>query len=70
MEFSEKAAIRIEHWMEHNASHQRDYEKFAAQLEEARASRSAAHIREMAELTRRIGDCLQKALESLAGAQA
>jgi len=69
MEFSEKAAIRIAHWMEHNASHLRDYETFAAQLEEARASRSAAHIREMAQLTRRIGDCLQKALAALEGAE-
>jgi hypothetical protein len=70
MEFSEKAAIRIEHWMEHNASHLRDYEKFAAQLEEARAGRSAAHIREMADLSRRIGDCLQKALAALESAEA
>jgi hypothetical protein len=70
MEFSEKAAMRIEHWMEHNASHLRDYENFAAQLEEARASRSAAHIREMAELTRKIDDCLQKALAALEGAEA
>jgi hypothetical protein len=56
--------------MEHNASHLRDYEKFAAQLEEARAGRSAAHIREMADLSRRIGDCLQKALAALESAEA
>jgi hypothetical protein len=65
MDFSEKAAIRIEHWMQHNASHVRDYEQFAAQLEEARATRSAEQIREMAELSRRIGDCLQRALAAL-----
>ena len=70
MEFSEKAAIRIEHWMEHNASHLRDYEKFAAQLDEARAGRSAAHIRELAELTRKIDDCLRKALAVLEDAEA
>ena len=70
MEFSEKAAIRIKHWMEHNESHLKDYEKFAAQLEEARASRSAAHIREMAELTRKTNDCLEKALAALEGLEA
>ncbi len=62
--------VVLEHWMEHNASHLRDYEKFAAQLDEARASRSAAHIREMAELTRKIDDCLQKALAALEGVEA
>ena len=65
MEFSERAAIRIKHWMEHNESHLKDYEQFAAQLEEARASRSAAHIREMAARTREIDVCLQKALAAL-----
>jgi hypothetical protein len=70
MEFSERAAIRIKHWMEHNESHRKDYETFATQLEEARASRSAAHIREMADLTRRIDDCLQKALQALAASEA
>ena len=70
MEFREKAAIRIEHWIEHNAAHLRDYEEFAARLEEVRASRSAGHIREMAELTRRIGVCLQQALAALEGAEA
>jgi hypothetical protein len=70
MEFSERAAIRIKHWMEHNASHLEDYENFAAQLEGARASRSAAHIREMAELTREIDDRLQKALAALDAAEA
>jgi hypothetical protein len=70
MEFSEKAAIRIKHWMAHNESHLRDYETFAAQLEEARATRSAAHIREMAELTRKIDDCLEKALTALEGPEA
>jgi hypothetical protein len=70
MEFSERAAIRIKHWMEHNESHRKDYETFATQLEEARASRSAAHIREMAELTRRIDDCLQEALGALDGSEA
>jgi len=48
----------------------REVEKFAAQLDEARAGRSAAHIREMAELTRKIDDCLRKALAALEDAEA
>ena len=67
MEFREKAAIRIKHWLEHNASHLNEYEAFAEQLEGAEASGSAAHIREMAELTRKTNGCLQRALEALEG---
>jgi hypothetical protein len=65
MEFSQRAAVRIRHWMEHNERHLQEYEEFAAQLEAARASRSAAHIREMAALTREIDSCLQKALAAV-----
>ena len=65
MEFLEKAAVRIEHWMEHNDSHRREYEKFAAELDEANAAASAGYIREMAELEKRSRECLEKALEAL-----
>ena len=67
MEFREKAAIRIQHWLEHNASHLSEYEAFAEQLEAAEAGGSAAHIREMAELTRKTNGCLQRALAALEG---
>jgi hypothetical protein len=70
MEFIEKAAVRIVHWMEHNENHLKEYETFAAQLEEARAGASATHIREMAELTRKSNDCLRKALDGLEGSAA
>jgi hypothetical protein len=65
MGFREKARIRIEHWLEHNESHRKEYERFAAELEEARASGSAAAIREMAALTRQTGACLRQALAAL-----
>ena len=35
MDFVEKALVRLNHWIAHNDSHQEEYEKFAAQLEEA-----------------------------------
>ena len=68
MDALEKAAIRIAHWLEHNESHLREYEKFAAQLEEAEAGASAAQIREMIELTRSSHRCLEKALAALGDA--
>ena len=42
MEFREKAAIRIKHWVEHNASHLNEYEAFAEQLEAAGRHRARA----------------------------
>ena len=65
MEFLERAAVRIKHWMEHNDSHRREYEKFAAELDEANAAASADHIREMAQLEKKSQECLQKALRAL-----
>ncbi len=65
MEFLEKAAIRMKHWMEHNDSHRREYEKFAAELDEANAAASAGYIREMAQLEQKSRERLQQALEAL-----
>ena len=65
MEFLERAAVRMKHWMEHNDSHQREYEKFAAELDEADAAASAGYIREMAQLEKKSKECLRKALEVL-----
>ncbi len=65
MERLEKAAVRIRHWMEHNDSHQREYEKFAAELDEANAAASAGYIREMAQLEKKSKECLEKALGAL-----
>ena len=67
MELLEKAAIRIKHWKEHNDSHQREYEKFAAELDDANAAASAGYIREMAQLEKKSKECLQKALGALGG---
>ncbi len=65
MEFLEKAAVRMKHWMEHNDSHRREYEKFAAELDEANAAASAGCIRELARLEQKSKECLQQALEAL-----
>ena len=65
MEFSEKAKVRIEHWIHHNEHHNEDYEEFAKQLEGVGKSESAACIREMIDLTLKSTDCLKKALDTL-----
>ena len=65
MDFSEKARIRIEHWMKHTADHLKEYEMFADELEGAGSADSARHIREMAVLTARTTECLDSALLTL-----
>jgi len=65
MEFTEKARMKLEHWITHNEHHQEDYENFAHQLEEAGKAESARYLKEMMELTTRSTACLKKALEAL-----
>jgi hypothetical protein len=65
MDFVEKALVRLNHWIAHNASHQEEYEKFAAQLEEAGKAASALQIREMVALSKKSAECLRKALTAL-----
>ena len=65
MELVEKARIRLNHWLSHNDGHQREYESFAAELEEAGQITSAQQVREMVTLSKKSGECLRRALESL-----
>jgi hypothetical protein len=65
MDVIEKAHIRIEHWLEHNESHIREYEAFARELEDADENESARQIREMAALAAKSSDCLRRALKAL-----
>jgi hypothetical protein len=65
MEFTEKAKIRIEHWIHHNEHHGEEYEMFAEQLEDAGKTESAGHIREMVKIISRSTECLKNALDAL-----
>ena len=65
MDFVEKALVRLNHWIAHNESHQEEYEKFAAQLEEAGKAASALQIREMVALSKKSNECLRQALTAL-----
>ncbi|MDQ1336698.1 MAG: hypothetical protein QG552_3648 [Thermodesulfobacteriota bacterium] len=65
MDFVEKAKIRLEHWKTHNDHHHEEYQMFAEQLEDAGKTKSAAHIREMIELSSKMNDCLGNALKEI-----
>ena len=62
MDFSEKASIRIQHWIGHNEHHAEEYGRFARDLEGAGYPAAARHVREMMELTRKSTEMLRKAL--------
>lgn len=65
MDFTEKARVRITHWVEHSEKHLKEYETFAHDLEAAGKNESAQHIREMAALAAQSNDCLARALKAL-----
>lgn len=65
MEFTEKARVRIAHWLEHNEHHDEEYEAFSMQLDAEGKPESARHMREMLQWSRKANDALRKALEAL-----
>jgi len=65
MDFNEKAKIRLGHWVNHSEEHQKEYEGFSRELENAGRDVSAGFIREMAKLTEKSTECLKKALRAL-----
>ncbi len=65
MDVTEKAKIRIAHWIKHNEDHLHEYEAFARELETAAKNESARYIREMMALMAQSNDHLDKALRSL-----
>jgi hypothetical protein len=65
MDLVKKATIRIEHWIEHNEDHAREYEAFARELKAAGKTDSADYILETAGLTDQSSEALRRALKSL-----
>ena len=65
MDITEKATIRIEHWIKHNEDHLQEYETFARELEAAGKNESARHIRQMATLMAESNEYLRQALKAL-----
>jgi hypothetical protein len=65
MEFTERARMRLEHWLSHNEHHLLEYRSFTEQLESAGQSESAGHIREMMDHAVRSTECMRKALRAL-----
>ena len=67
MELTEKAKIRLTHWLRHNEEHVREYRDFAYELKASGMTESARHLREMAEIVDRSNESLARALGSLPG---
>lgn len=65
MDFSEKAKIRLDHWISHNEHHREDYVQFAEELEKQGMKISAQYVREMITLTDKNTACLKNALKAL-----
>lgn len=63
MDFSEKAKIRMEHWLKHSESHITEYGRFVEELEAAGMRAGADHIREMIAWTAKGNACLREALK-------
>lgn len=62
-----RLGIVLEHWMEHNRGHMRDFAKWAEKAEASGHARVSERIREAAEQMRRANDVLQDALAELGG---
>ncbi|MBW1648163.1 MAG: hypothetical protein JRJ72_08635 [Deltaproteobacteria bacterium] len=62
MPFAAKLVKRLEHWHRHNEDHLGDYQQWVAQADRQGHPRVAAHLREVAELTRQISERLAQAL--------
>lgn len=65
MDFNEKARIRLGHWVNHSEEHQKEYDGFSRELENAGRDESAGFIRELAKLTEKSTEYLKKALAAL-----
>jgi hypothetical protein len=65
MDFSDKAKIRIKHWLMHNESHINEYGRFIEELEAAGMQAGAVHIREMIAWTAKGNACLREALKEI-----
>lgn len=65
MNFTERAKMRIEHWIHHNASHGKAYDRFAAELEMSGKLESARQIRKVVLQIEQVNDLLGDALRGL-----
>ncbi|MGD8562064.1 MAG: hypothetical protein PVG03_06000 [Desulfarculaceae bacterium] len=65
MDFSEKAKIRLEHWVAHDQGHLTEYKAFAQELSDAGLAQSAEAISDLAGCVEKGIACMQRALASL-----
>lgn len=62
MPFAAKLIKRLENWQRHNEDHLGDYQQWVAQADRQGQPQVAAHLREVAALTRQISERLSQAL--------
>ncbi len=65
MKDADKLPILLEHWIEHNASHEAEFAKWAQRATEAGLEEVGGDITAAAERLRQASDRLQAALSSL-----
>ncbi|MBF0259622.1 MAG: hypothetical protein HQK62_12430 [Desulfamplus sp.] len=65
MSLSEKLALLLKHWIDHNNSHKETYLSWADKATDDNIKEIADFLRQTADLSVRITDNLEKALKSL-----
>ena len=65
MQDAEKLQVLLEHWIEHNASHGEEFEKWAQRANQAGLSEVSREISAAAGRLREATDCLCRALTDL-----
>ena len=63
----EKLPVLLEHWLEHNAAHEAEFERWARRAREAGLPEVAGHIAGAANRAREAADCLRQARSRLDG---
>jgi len=61
MDTRQKLKTLLDHWIEHNASHGEEFEKWAQRADEAGLAEIAREIRAAADRLREATDCLDRA---------
>ncbi|MBF0468420.1 MAG: hypothetical protein HQK61_05990 [Desulfamplus sp.] len=65
MSIDEKLALLLKHWIEHNNSHKETYLSWAEKAVDGKLEETAKFLRQTAELSVRITENLENALESI-----
>jgi len=65
MEFSEKARIRLEHWLKHNKEHEKEYRRFRDELLSKGKTKSAKLMESIIEHVSQCSKLFEEAIDGL-----